>query len=266
MIKITIGKKKYSGIYRWDEMSLRKFIQLSVIPIPEGYEAYVLADGKYDHTRMDTVEYYTKVVSELTDQQIKEEFPAYYRKVCLCLSDVPGNMLTDDMVTELYELYFRPFVCTLIYNAPVISFMGELKDYTSDHVQSFKVGSECFCLPESITLSGQDIPLAKEPIISYSEASDLFRDLKLTKEADKLSRFMAIYCRKKSEEYSDEIVLYRQELMLQVPMSTVWSVFFCITKQLPSYIRPILLSGIHRGGVEAQRKQVRHLLGMVHAG
>lgn len=264
MIKLIIGNKKFKGIYRWDEMSLRKFIELSNIPMPEGYEALVLADGKYDHTRQDSVDHYVKVVTELTDKQLNEDFPNYYRKVVLCLSDVPEKDLTDEMANVVYEMYFRPFVVSLIYNAPVISFMGGLKDYTPEPVESFKIQGKRYYLPESITINGIDVPLAKEPIISYSEASDLFANVRLTKQANKLARFMAIYCRRKNEKYSDEIVLEREQLFMDLPMSTVWNVFFCIIKRVPAYLRTILLFGIRPGNLAEARESARLLLNTVH--
>jgi hypothetical protein len=103
MIKITIGRKHFKGIYRWDEMSLRKFCELSAIPLPEGYEAYVLADGKYDHERRDTVEHYINIVSGLTDKQISEDFPAYYRKVWNCLTNVPGELIQNGSNEEIIK-------------------------------------------------------------------------------------------------------------------------------------------------------------------
>lgn len=260
MIKITIGHKKYTGIYRWDEMSLRQFVNLCAIPIPEGYEAYILADGKYDHTRHDSIDEYVRVVNSLTDEQIKKEFPEYYRKVILCLTNIPNHVLTDELVKELYELHYIPFVVSAIFNAPVISFMGSLKDYIPERVDYIKLHKDKYYLPESITITGIDVPLAKEPIISYLEAGDIFRDLKLSRQADKLSRFMGIYCRKKGEEYRDEYVLSRQLLFMECPMSVVWDVFFCIAVHLPVYLRTILLYGIRPMRLEDRREQVRHLL------
>lgn len=254
MIKITIGRKRFKGIYSWDEITLGKFCELAAIPMPEGYEAFVLADGQYDHERKDSVDHYVRIVSELTDKQINDDFPEYYRKVVLCLSDIPEKYLTKDLVLDICDWYFRPFIASVIYNAPVISFMGGLKDYTPESVKHFNIGRERFYLPESITLMGQEIPLAKEPIISFIEANDLFKNISLAKECNKLARLMAIYCRKKNEIYSDDIVLSRQQLFTKVPMSIVWSVFFCIAKQLPNYTLPILLSGTPERLGEARKR------------
>ena len=86
MIRITLNKKKYKGIYSWSEMSLEKFSQLASIPMPEGYEDYIIADGKFS---TDNIEQYVNAVSKITDKQINEDFPEYYCKVISCLSDVP---------------------------------------------------------------------------------------------------------------------------------------------------------------------------------
>jgi hypothetical protein len=262
MITITRNKQKYTGPYNWSEISLRKFIELASIPMPEGFEELILADGRYDIERQDTVESYVKIITELTDKQLDETFPEYYKKVALCLSDVPEMIMTIDLARELYQMYFMPFVVSLTYNAPVISFMGGLKEYTPDRVESFELQGQKFYLPKTITISGQSVPLAKEPIVSYSEAGDLFRDTKLVKNISKIPLFMAIYCRKKDEEYNEELVLQRQEMFMDAPMSVVWDVFFCTIKQLPSYTRCILLFGTLPIGVKEQRERVRALRSM----
>jgi len=91
MIEIEIGKKKFKGVYRWEDITLQKFCDLSAIPIPDGYEAFILADGKFS---VDELDQYVEAVSKITEQQIKEDFPVYYRKVIKCLCDnKPENPL-----------------------------------------------------------------------------------------------------------------------------------------------------------------------------
>jgi hypothetical protein len=244
MIKIKIGKKRFKGVYSWNDVTLQKFTELASIPMPDGYEAYILADGKFDHDQKDSVDYYTNVVLALTDKQINEDFPAYFKKVCLCLSNVPERYLSDDLVQSLYDWYFRPFVVALLYHAPVIHFLGELKTYEPETVKRFRIGLQRFYLPEVVIVMEQGIPLAKEPILSYSEASDIFRDMKVTKQdVQRLATFMAIYCRKKGEDYNEAKVLERESLFMRVPMSVVWSVFFYTARRLPGSMLTILLFG-----------------------
>jgi hypothetical protein len=243
MIKITIGNKHYSGVYSWEDITLYKFSQLSDIPMPEAYKAYILADGKYDHDKQETVNNYLKVVTSMTDKQLKEEFPAYHRKVCKILSDVPDDLLSDDLVERLYMLYFKPFVFTLVYHCPVIHFAGKLIDYRPEDITSFKVKGERYYLPESVQIMDITVPLKNETISAYLDASDVFREMELTSRVKKLALFMAIYCRKKYEVYDERLTLERQDLFMTLPMSTIWAVFFCIARRLPSFSINTLLFG-----------------------
>jgi len=234
MIKIKIGKKSFLGVYRWDDITLRRFCDLAAIPMPKGYEAYMLADEQFS---TETVDQYIEATLNITEEQLTTDFPIYYRKVIECLTDIPYKtvmLLSSEQANDLYEYYFKPFVISLIYHTPVIHFMGQIKEYEPLQVDKIRIGFKTFILPESINIMGQDIPLANEPIISYSEASDIFKGQKFSKEdVKRLAHFMAIYCRKRGEDYSDKNALERQDIFMKAPMSVVWSVFFYTIQRLP---------------------------------
>jgi len=238
MIKITVGKKKYKGVYSWDDITLSNYCDLASIPIPEGYKDFIIADGKFSIDNPVTVDEYVKAVTEITDEQLNEIFPAYYRKVIYCLSNIPeGYEIPKALVNDLYEYYFKPFVVSLLYHTPLIHFLGQLKNYEPHTMRYFKIGRDKYYLPETLNILGQDVPMANEAIITYTEASDIFRGMKLgPDDIHKLALFMAIYCRKKGELYDERKVIERKELFMKAPMSIVWGVFFCTIKRLPEYI------------------------------
>lgn len=245
MIRITINGKKYKGIYSWGDMSLQMFCDLASIPIPEGYKEFILADGKFNQDNQATVDSYIEIAAKIKESQLDKEFPAYYRKVINCLTDIPESVtIPADNLEYLYELYFKPFVISLIYHTPFIHFHGQLKNYEPMLMRSFEVSNERFYLPEVVNILGQDVPLANESILSFTEASDIFRGMKLSKDdIHKLALFMAIYCRKKGEQYDEKKVLERKDLFMKAQMSVVWSVFFCIMRRLPDYMNITLLFG-----------------------
>jgi hypothetical protein len=247
LIRITVNKKKYKGVYRWEDLTLQRFCDLAAIAMPPGYEAYILADGKFDSQDQKSIDYFCDVVSKLTDKELKEDFPAYYRKVINCLTDIPLrviNELDNEKVENLYEYYLKPFVCSLLYHFPVIRFMGQITQYEPQQIKVFRLGGRFYYLPQSITLDGQEIPLANEPILSYSEASDIFRDMKVSKDdVNRLAQFMAIYCRRFNEPYSDKNVLERQHLFMQAKMSVVWGVFFYTCERISASSTIIRLFG-----------------------
>jgi hypothetical protein len=257
MITITIGKKKYKGVYKWEDVTLQRFYDLASIPMPEGYESYIIADGKFT---TENIEDYVKAVKDITEEQINILFPEYFRKVVEVLTDIPGSVIRElpqDKVNDLYEYYFKPFVVSIIYHTPVIHFMGQIKQYEPPQVKDIKIGFNRFYTPEAVIIEDRIIPLAKEPIVSYSDASDIYRDMKMTKESIKrLALFMAIYCRKKGEKYSDEKAVQRQWLFMRVPMSTVWAVFFYTVRRLPSSLKVIQLFGSLPRPVQEVREAV----------
>lgn len=242
MIKITlVNGKKYKGVYRWKDVSLQKFCDLASINMPDGYEEYIIADGKFS---TETVDKYVQSVSKITEKQLTEDFPEYYKKVISCLSNVPINELTSDEVNDLYEWHFKPFVVSLLYHTPVIHFMGLIKAYEPEQIKGFRIGLDFFKLPETVRILEQEIPLAKESILSYTEASDIFRGMKVSKDdVKRLSLFMAIYCRKRGEKYDERKALERQSLMMKAPMSVVWSVFFYTVRRLRDSSQTIQLFG-----------------------
>jgi hypothetical protein len=262
VLKITVNNKRYKGVYSWSDITLQQFCNLAAIPMPEGYEAYILADGKFS---VENIDQYIEAVSKITEKQIIEDFPAYYRQVIQCLSNVPVHKLTLDQVNDLYEYYFKPFVLSLLYHAPVIHFMGEIKQYEPEPVKSIKIGLQTFRVPETVRIMDQDIPLANEPIISYTDASDIYKGMKVSKEdVNRLALFMAIYCRKKGEVYNDRKALERQSLFMTVPMSKVWSVFFYTVRRLPDSSMITLLFGRLPKQIREVRERVRVYRDLVH--
>ena len=244
MIRIFIGKKRYRGVYRWDDMTLQRFCDLAAIEMPEGYEAYILADGKFS---VDNIDQYIEAVSKITDKQIKEDFPAYYRKVIECLTNIPYKkvmLMSSEQIGDLYEYYFKPFVTSLIYHTPVIHFMGQIIQYEPEKFRKFRIGMNIFRVPKTVNILEQDIPLADEPIITYTEASDIFRGMKISKDdVKRLALFMSIYCRKRGEKYDERKALQRQRIFMGAPMSVVWSVFFYTVRRLPVSSMTIRLFG-----------------------
>lgn len=241
MIQIKVGNKTFKGIYSWSDITIQQFAELAAIPMPDGYESFILADGKFS---MEDLNKYVEEVSKITDKQLNEDFPEYYRKVVACLTNIPIEKLDFEKVSQLYDYYFKPFVVSILYHAPVIHFMGQIKPYETKQFKSFRLGLQKFYLPETVTIMDQLIPLAKEPIITYVEACGTVRSLKFTKEDIKrLAWFMGIYCRKKNERYDEQNVIERQEMFMKIPMSIVWSVFFYTLRRLPDSSLIILLFG-----------------------
>jgi hypothetical protein len=244
MITIKIDKKKYKGIYSWDDITLQKFYDLASIEMPEGYESYIKADGDFSTENIDK---YVEVVSNITDKQISVDFPIYYRRVIRCLTNIPTEIIAEmsnDRVNEIYEGYFKPFVVSLVFNDPKIRLYGQLVPYYPPQIRAFFCGWSIYWLPKTVRIMDQDIALAEEPVVSYIEASDILRGIRFTKgDIKRLALFMAIYCRKRGERYEEKKSLMREAKFMNLPMSTVWSVFFYTLRRLPDLTLIIRLFG-----------------------
>jgi hypothetical protein len=262
MITIKINNKRFKGVYRWEDITLQRFCDLAAIPMPDGYEKYILADGKFS---TETIDEYVNALSEITEEQINITFPAYYRKVIACLTNIPNSVIIPtDKINDLYEVYFRPFIVSLLYHKPVIYFMGEIVDFRPEPIKHFRIGLSKYYLPETVNVLGQEVPLMKESIMSYTEASDIFRGMKVSKEdVKRLALFMAIYCRKKGEEYDERKALERNDLMMNVPMSIVWSVFFYTLQFAPDYLMIIQLFGRLPKQIREAKERARDYQSMV---
>lgn len=236
MIIIRVNKKKYKGVYGWDDISLKLFSELAMIEMPPKYEAFILAHGSIEAEKKESIDKFIKAASEITDKELNEIFPAYYYKVIRCLTNIPDDVLskasTED-ITGLYDTYFKHFIITLIYHVPMDRLMGRIVEYIPPYPRSFKVSGSRFYLPQTVRIMDQDIPLADEPIISYTEAGDIFRNMRISKDdVKRLALFMAIYCRKRGEKYNEKTVLQRSEHFMDVKMSIVWSVFFYTVRRM----------------------------------
>jgi hypothetical protein len=244
MIQIKIGKNKFRGIYSWSDITIQKFCELADIAMPPEYDKFLQAEGKFSIDKMDD---YLAEISKITDKQLNEEFPVYYRQVVKCLTNIPDSILDKldpKKINELYEYYFKPFVISIIYNIPFIHFMGQLTPWQPENIKSFRIGLQKFYLPKSVNILNEDVPLAKEPIITYIEASNVFQGMRLTTDQlERMALFMAIYCRKKHERYNEQKTAERKELFMKTPMSVFWSVFFYIIRRLPDSPSTILLFG-----------------------
>lgn len=241
MITITLNQKKYKSCYSWKDVTLERYCRLASIPMPEGYEAFILADTKFS---IDNIQQYIDEVAKLTEEQISL-FPAYYRKVIGVMTNIPDSVeLSYGEINDLYDYHFKPFVLSLLYYRPVIHFMGTIQDYTPDRINKLRIGRHVFRLPGSVRIgipnektgeAFQDIPLFNEPIITYSEAMDVVGGTRITRnEVKRLSMFMSIYCRKwYDRSYSEKRSIRRQDLFMRAPMSVVWSVFFYTVMRLP---------------------------------
>jgi len=238
MIRIQLGKKRYHGVYLWRDMTLEQYILLAGIQIPERYQKYALSNERLDYARKESLDQYIDAIQEITEEDLTVTFPNFYRRVIESLSDMPHNEATklkDDQAAQIFDFYFRPFVLSLIFNTPVVSLFGQIRDYEPETRKLIRIGRHFYHFPKTLIIQGEEMPLAKELIVTYAEACDLFRKAGgFTREdIGSLPLLMAIYCRRQGEEYEEKRSLERIEIFKKATMDQVWSLFFYTSKRLP---------------------------------
>jgi hypothetical protein len=251
MIKIGFGKLKFNLIDRWSELSLERFIELSEIEIPAKLMELYNLSAKLSIAEGHELEALTNQWNQLNESITFEDnvktFPEYYGKVIFVLSD--ANIETIDHIPsetreQIYSSVLKGFVLSLLYLNPVDMINGEIKPYTPASMDDFLIDNQTFLFPGTLKIMGEKVKFAREPIISFAEACDIdiVNNTLATEGIKKLPLFMAIYCRRKGESYSEMKVLERTELMQRCSMDIVWALFFYIGKSMQKFMIDTILS------------------------
>jgi len=237
VIEIEIKGKLYQVCNQWEDLTLKRFIELSEVPIPERLERLWIASANLNgqgNKKLLEAEY-EKAINEVSHEDLVKHFPAFYGKVIEVLSDIPAEIIDrihGDLRTQLYDDHLSQFVLSLIYSAPVDKIGGKIDVYEPEPINSFKVFGEEFFFPKSLRLYNDIIPMAEEKTITFAEAADI--DIAMnglrTEGIKRLPVFMGIYCRKEGEEYDEQAAIRRQEVFLNVTMNIVWALFFYTVK------------------------------------
>jgi len=212
MLTVEIQGKEYKLCDNWSDLTLKTFGELCKIPIPtklrDRWRAFI--EDKEPPTD--------------SHRDIIKTYPAYYGKVIKLLSDIPDsvvNYIEWSVREKLFTEYLLKFSISTIASFP---------QYEPVHADSFKLNGEEYFLPVSLLYGGKSVPMAKEKIVTFSEASDI--EIALQEWGEKgieaMAQICAVYLRKAGESHSDELVIQRTEQFKELPMSAVWEVFFCI--------------------------------------
>lgn len=236
VIDIEISSQLYKAKTLWHEITLDEFIRVISIDMPEK-----LVD-LYSHLNDDKL--YSESFDKIGFEDSVKIFPEYYGKIIAILTDIPQeiiDLISWEYRTSLYYKCFHPVCLSGISSAPLsFSVTGKVESFEPEEVESFTFEDEKYFLPKSLRISGMSVPMAGEPIITFTEASDILATWhKASEKVVDLAMIAAIYCRKEGEKYSQEIALARAEKFKKLPMSVIWRLFFCITRLTGSLLKDI---------------------------
>jgi hypothetical protein len=221
MLKLVIENRAFTVHHFWKDITLREFIEVSKVPIPEKVKNLYLASKGNDKE-------YSLLYSSLDDS----EFFNYYIEVITRISNVPKKILKNtetDIILNFFDIYLKHIVFTMIFNTPVDFIEGNYVAYVPDMIESVKINGEDYLFPRSMKVNGEQVLMVDEQILSFVEACDLDLTINslLDGKANGLALFMSIYCRRFGEVYNQKTVLERVDMFKELTMDKVWSLFFC---------------------------------------
>jgi len=244
MIKLEIGDGSYQAPQSWDEITLKQFIKVCDIQIPdkllELYKASAELNAAEKVARKAAELHYDKISEKITEEDLILNFPRYYGEVISALSGIPSALMDridSETRTVFYDQYLRYIVLSTFYWQPVEITDKGMEIYEAPIIESFEIQGQKYFLPNSLKVYGEDIPLAEEKIISFAEASRIELELhNLNNEgANQIPMMISIYCRPEGEKYDERKVIRRAPMMEQLSMDVVWAVFFCINGLFKGY-------------------------------
>ena len=219
-MKVTIQNKEYNIKSEWRDITLLDVSNVLNIEIPEElarvYDTLKDKDPKFD-------EEYNK----LNSQSLIKVLPKFYGEVISCLSDIPEEVMNvvgwEDRTRWYHDLIERKYL-DLYHQSP---------SHESEYIESFEHKGETFYFPEMLQIFGQHIPMYNEKAITFAEESDIILAISNMGQSgfSAMSEVAAVMCRKKDEEYSEDMVIERSKLFSDLTMDIIWEVFFYTVRQ-----------------------------------
>lgn len=249
MIKLTIEGVEYFGPSGWEDITLDQFIRVSEAGIPSRLRDLLVAATDLNDldpkAAKEAEKKYNEIAEAVTERDLVKNFPVYYGELMAILTDIPKDVIDridGELRAEFFDKHLRYIVLSLFYTMPIIRVGEGMEAFVPDPRESFELEGTKFYLPTTLKMYGNEVFMARESIVSFSEASEIelaYRELQ-DKGVERMPMFMAIYCRPIKEEYDEEKVLSREPKMRTVTMDNVWAVFFCIVELQFNYRKSIL--------------------------
>lgn len=233
MVHFEINGKNYTSFERWDEMTIAKGIELSTLCLKApakllDYYSIIAGIGTIEKKE----EHLAKWSEAVGDVELIKEFPEFYGRVMVCLSDIPEELMkfaSQSTRVVYYKKFFESFVIGILHN-PI--------DYKHRNILDFIFKGKRYCLPVTRNILGNDKPMADATAIEFTESADLQIASKNLEagQFEYSANIIAILCRPMMagilEPYDEKVSLERAEKFKALKMDIVWEVFFCLQKQI----------------------------------
>jgi hypothetical protein len=242
MIEIPIGSDHYQVPTTWSDITAYKATKLHKLcqTMPESLKAKYELIFKEKGEEKEVLEWY----NDLEDKEALEVIPAFQLKVIQFLLDLDKD-LTLDSINSLYYNMIEPFVVDILYNGCL---------YRPVKISHFTFNGNEYELPSDKKIGDVIVPMYDLKLIQFTESSD-FLGL-IGKEGYKFAPFiLATLCLKKGEKWSEDLVLSRAKEFEELPMSTVWDVFFYLISSVHTLKKDSLIS-FHQAALKERKHQL----------
>jgi hypothetical protein len=202
----------------WEDLKISDAIELTNLKIPNKLkELYSFK----------TLESYDKFYKEFTEKDFIY-FARYYGKILKIMTDIPHEDI------ELLQWYDRISIYETYCQNMIVSLYSANPVYKAKNIKYFEFEGIKYYLPETLKLLDNEIPMAKETALSFTEGASLYSAIVDMKEEgiNQLPYFIAVYCRPKDEPYNEDKSIQRAEKFKNLTMDIAWEVFFCIMRLL----------------------------------
>ena len=228
MVDFRIDKKKYQFPSTWGDVTIKDATRLHQLckSIPDKLkEKYdIILSSSNNNQAEDEVR---KWIESCDADDTVKEFPMFYGKVILSLSNVPEDIIdytTIESRLHIYTRYLEKFVLGAMYNGVGYDHAG---------ITSFDFKGNEYLLPSTKRMGELLIPMESISTVQFCEASDLMAMIGKQNEGFKYSAYIvAILCLTKGEVYDEDKILERSKEFEDLPMDIVWEVFFCLVNFL----------------------------------
>ena len=163
--------------------------------------------------------------------QIVLEYREYFNKLFQTFTGIEPSIIDRIKADNIYTTYMY--------------IMNFLKEPEYNKIDSFTFKKKKYYLPKSkVDYFGNEIEMAEA---SFGEVVEAMQIQEMDKSFQEnnfkvLPYQIAMLCRRKGEDYNDQIVKERAEVFKELPMDVVWQVAFFLIKQKQKSLKRLLQS------------------------
>ena len=163
--------------------------------------------------------------------QIVLEYREYFNKLFQTFTGIEPSIIDRIKADNIYTTYMY--------------IMNFLKEPEYNKIDSFTFKRKKYYLPKSkVDYFGNEIEMAEA---SFGEVVEAMQVQEMDKSFQEnnfkvLPYQIAMLCRRKGEDYNDQIVKERAEVFKELPMDVVWQVAFFLIKQKQKSLKRLLQS------------------------